>query len=645
MPALVVSCSAGPEWIAAQKAGGHEFMWRIARVLVDVPGGREFDYIIPPAWQEALKIGTRVEVPLGRRRVFGYVVGFSDRSEHQNLRPLGDIVGPVGLLDVRLLDLARWIADYYCATLEEAVRAILPTAVRRYGFRQKEQLTVFPGEVLESGSVFHRLSPGQRRVIEYLRTEGPVSLAQLTRTLGISQAPIKSLARQGILRLAPAPVLRTPLANRKILPTQPLPLTTEQAVVLEQVKTIINRQLTGRNDSGAARKPEPHVVLLFGVTGSGKTEVYLQAIAHVLDLGCGAIVLVPEIALTPQTLERFCGRFGHRVAVLHSRLSDGERHDEWHRIRSGEASVVVGARSAVFAPIPRLGLIVVDEEHEPSYKQEEVPRYNARDVAVMRGYLEGCAVLLGSATPSLESWANVRAGKYCLGRLTQRADQKRMPVIRVVDMRVEAQRTGSLSVFSRELLEAIRERLTRKEQTILFLNRRGFATALICPVCGYVATCSLCSVSCTYHRKEDRLRCHICGETYERPASCPSCHDPSFRFTGIGTERIERIVEKLLPAARVQRMDTDVTTRKDAHERILGEFRSGRIDILIGTQMIAKGLHFPNVTLVGIIYADLSLHMPDFRAGERTFQLLAQVAGRSGRGDVCGEVIVPVSYT
>jgi primosomal protein N' (replication factor Y) len=385
-------------------------------------------------------------------------------------------------------------------------------------------------------------------------------------------------------------------------------------------------------------------VLLYGVTGSGKTEVYLQAIAHVLARGRGAIVLVPEIALTPQTVQRFAGRFGGRIAVLHSALSDGERHDEWQRIRKGEARVVIGPRSALFAPVERLGLIVVDEEHEPSYKQDETPRYHARDAAVMRAHLEPCAVLLGSATPSLESWRNVARGKYALARLPRRADNAAMPLVHVVDMRREMARTGHVQVFSQFLIDAVRGRLERGEQTMLFLNRRGYATSLVCPACGFVATCAACNVAFTYHRVDDCLRCHICG-AWQRPApDCPACHDPRFRFAGFGTQRIEQMVAKCFPRARVARLDADATARRLSHDDILGAFRTGRTDILIGTQMIAKGLHFPNVTLVGIVLADSSLHLPDFRAGERTFQLLAQVAGRTGRGATPGEVVVQ-TYT
>jgi primosomal protein N' len=406
-------------------------------------------------------------------------------------------------------------------------------------------------------------------------------------------------------------------------------------------------------DAGATHKPRDAgatpttTFLLHGVTGSGKTEVYLQAIAHVLEQGRGAIVLVPEISLTPQTVERFKARFSHGpnrtlVAVLHSHLSAGERHDEWHKIRQGRARIVIGARSAIFAPIEPLGLIIVDEEHEHSYKQEEAPRYHARDVAVVRGRREGAVVVLGSATPSLESYHNVTRGKYELLELPHRADHKTMPLVRVVDMRQEARKEKGTPIFSLQLKEAITQRLEKKEQVMLFLNRRGYATSMQCPKCGYVAECPNCSVALTYHRRAQRLLCHICGHDTPAPAVCPAskCRNPAIRYAGLGTEKVEDTLTKLFPHASIRRMDSDVLKRKDDYRHILGDFKRGKIDILVGTQMIAKGLHFENVTLVGVIYADLSLHQADFRAGERTFQLLTQVAGRAGRGAVEGEVFV-----
>ncbi|MGA2180725.1 MAG: primosomal protein N' [Verrucomicrobiota bacterium] len=403
-----------------------------------------------------------------------------------------------------------------------------------------------------------------------------------------------------------------------------------------------------QQESGVAKSSQ--VFLLHGVTGSGKTEIYLQAIAQALEQGQGAIVLVPEISLTPQTVERFKARFSSGklqtlVAVLHSHLSAGERHDEWHKIRQGRARIVIGARSAIFAPVEPLGLIIVDEEHEHSYKQEEAPRYHARDVAIMRGRMENAVVVLGSATPSLESYYNCKRGKYTLLELPERVDDQKMPHVRVVDMRQTASRQRGkegIPIFSPQLKEAIAQRLEKHEQTILFLNRRGYSTSLQCPKCGYVAQCPNCSLALTFHRQEQKLCCHICGHVAPVPSVCPNekCKNPAIRFAGMGTQRVEETLAKLFPHARVKRMDADTMKRKDDYRKVLGDFRTGKTDILVGTQMIAKGLHFPNVTLVGIIYADLALHQPDFRAGERTFQLLTQVAGRAGRGDVEGEVFV-----
>ncbi|HWY75519.1 MAG TPA: primosomal protein N', partial [Verrucomicrobiae bacterium] len=456
-----------------------------------------------------------------------------------------------------------------------------------------------------------------------------------------------------------------PYAREHILPTQPISLNPQQAIALGKIKDAMNGK-EDLNPKSETRNPkearsqksesatplassilQSKVFLLHGVTGSGKTEIYLQAIGHALEQGKGAIVLVPEISLTPQTVERFKARFSSGplqtlVAVLHSHLSAGERHDEWHKIRQGRARIVIGARSAIFAPVDPLGLIIVDEEHEHTYKQEEAPRYHARDVAIVRGQMEGATVVLGSATPSMESFYNCKRGKYTLLGMPERVDDQKMPIVRVIDMRQAMRRGKSIPIFSPQLKEAIQQRLERKEQTILFLNRRGYSTSLQCPLCGYVAECPNCSVSLTYHRKEQKLACHVCGHNASVPLICPNtkCGNPQIRYAGLGTERVEDTLTKLFPDAAIRRMDSDALKRKDDYRRILGDFRTGKIDILVGTQMIAKGLHFPNVTLVGIIYADLALHMPDFRAAERTFQLLTQVAGRAGRGDIEGEVFV-----
>ena len=590
------------------------------------------------------------------------------------------MVGDKPYIAEKLLKLARWMADYYCAPVELAVQAVLPGAVRHQKAKFKEQLFVRAEEKSEHRTfniehstsskgakaqefdvqcsllnVGRSLSPKQAAVMAVLtQHSGGMFLHELIKLSGADSATVRALEKKGLVSIGKQAALRDPFANHTILKTEPLPLMPEQAAALEVVKEVIRgpeSDIRSPRPEGKPLIPDPgsripdlrpltSVILLHGVTGSGKTEVYLQAIAHALEKGWGAIVLVPEIALTPQTIERFRGRFGDTIAVLHSHLSDGERHDEWHRIHSGQARIVIGARSAVFAPVQNLGLIVVDEEHEHTYKQEEAPRYNARDVAVMRGHLEGCAVVLGSATPALESFRNAKIGKYRLVEMLHRVDHRAMPHMRIVDMRVEAERTGKVSVFSQELVSAVRARLEKAEQVILFLNRRGYASSLVCPQCGFVAQCGDCSVAFTYHRQDETLKCHICGLSQNVPARCPGCQDPAFKYSGIGTQRVEVAVAKIFPGARVARMDADSTRGKDSHRKILGEFKTGKIDILIGTQMIAKGLDFPNVTLIGVLNADLSLHMPDFRAGERTFQLLTQVAGRAGRGEIPGEVIV-----
>lgn len=487
----------------------------------------------------------------------------------------------------------------------------------------------------EAGSlVYEGLTEKQNNIIQCLEKSGSMALTELTELVGVTASPVKTLEKKGLVTISSESVYRDPHEGVQILKTDPLNLMPQQADALSIILTAMDAE-------------KPQTVLLHGVTGSGKTEVYLQAISHALEQGMGAIVLVPEIALTPQTVDRFRARFAdepERVAVLHSSLSDGERYDEWHRIRSGEAQIVIGARSALFAPVENLGLIVVDEEHEPTYKQDETPRYSARDAAVMRGHMENCAVVLGSATPALESYCNAKSGKYIGIDMPARVDDRKMPEIRVVDMRLEAQRDGKHGLFSKELVYEIRARLARAEQTMIFLNRRGFSASLICPDCGYVAECEHCSVSKTYHKARRRLVCHICGDEEPLPSTCPDCGSNEFNYSGAGTEKIEEVMAKLFPKAKIARMDSDTMRRKNAHRDVLAKFRLGKIDILIGTQMIAKGLDFPNVTLVGVVNPDHALHMADFRAGERVFQLLTQVSGRAGRGQVEGEVLVQ-TYT
>src|SRR5438034_4733416 len=507
------------------------------------------------------------------------------------------------------------------------------------------------------------LTRRQQEVWNIIEEWREMPLQELLDLADTTAETVRKLEDKGLVSIGPQISERDPYAREHILPTQPLALNAEQAAALQKIIESIDAQpeKAGKRESGKAgeqvcdassspaRLPTgpPAVFLLHGVTGSGKTEIYLQAIARVLQQGRGAIVLVPEISLTPQTVERFKARFCSGplqtlVAQLHGHWSAGERNDEWHKIRQGRARIVIGARSAIFAPVDPLGLVIVDEEHESSYKQQEAPRYHARDAAVLRGQMEGATVVLGSATPSLESFYNCHRGKYRLLELPERADDKRMPVVRIVDMRQTLRNGQAFPIFSPQLQEAMARRLDRREQAILFLNRRGYSTALQCPVCGYVAGCPNCSLSLTYHRQDQKLRCHICAHTEPVPAVCPNpkCRNPQIRYSGLGTQKVEATLAKLFPHARIKRMDSDALKRKDDFRRILGDFRVGKTDILVGTQMIAKGLHFPNVTLVGIIYADLSLHQPDSRAGGRAFQLLTQVAGRAGRGAGEGEVFV-----
>lgn len=602
----------------------------IAQVATQNAIDRTFDYLVPETLADRVRPGSRVKVPFGPRVVEGFVLALAETSSHGGaLKPIIETVGDRPWLSAPMLRLAAWMADYYIAPVELCLGAMLPAPVRRADARFKTRLMISRVDPEPATPV---PTARQRELLDILDRSGPVNLAAFCREWHVATATARKLEQDGFVAIVEHAERRDPLAGRRILPTQPLALTAEQAAAKALILAAMEEACAG---AGPA-KP----VLLHGVTASGKTEVFLQCIAEALARGRGAIVLVPEIALTPQTIQRFASRFGTAVAVLHSQLGDGERHDEWHRIHAGEARVVVGPRSAVFAPVENLGVIIVDEEHEPSYKQDETPRYHARDIAVMRGLLEPCAVVLGSATPSLESWRNAQAGKYRLATMTRRAVDMAMPRTEIVDMRAEVAAHGTLPVFSERLVAAIRRRLELGEQTMLFLNRRGYAPSVVCPKCGRAERCDNCSVGMTFHLDDDLLRCHLCGAFRKVPANCPDCGEPGYKFSGIGTQRVETIAKRLFPSARIQRMDADVTARKSSHEEILDRFRAGKIDILVGTQMIAKGLDFPNVTLAGILNADSGLNIPDFRASERTFQLIAQMAGRAGRGATPGDVLV-----
>jgi len=609
-----------------------------ARVIIDRSIHRELDYLIPESLAEKVSIGSRVRVPFREKSALATVVALREETDAEGIRPIEALVGDKPILSAKLIELARWMSVYYCCPIEAVMRSLLPQVIRKAEVTWRTRLFVRAARKIEPEEIekLRRRAPRQAELLAAVSNlPAAMAAAELLRQTSLDNQTLRALEKRGFIILGEETVTRDPHADEQFIASSRLILNAEQATALNAVEEAL----------ASPEKAQP--ILLHGVTGSGKTEIYLQAIHSALARGRTAIVLVPEISLTPQTVERFKSRFADAqdtVAVLHSHLSEGERHDEWHKIHSGRARIVVGARSAVFAPLENLGLIVVDEEHETSYKQEEAPRYHARDVAVVRAKMEGCAVLLGTATPSLESYYNATQQKYRLLKLTQRVDDCQMPLMRIVDLRLERRKEKVAAILSEKLRAAITARLEKREQTILFLNRRGFSTSLLCSNCGEARDCPNCSVALTFHRGAARLSCHLCGHTAAVPKKCPACSQDTLIYAGFGTEKVEANVSQIFPDATVRRMDADSMSRKDAYRETLQAFRTGKIDILVGTQMIAKGLHFPNVTLVGIINADLALHMPDFRAGERTFQLLTQVAGRAGRGETPGEVFVQ-TYT
>jgi primosomal protein N' (replication factor Y) len=611
------------------------------RVIIDRAIHRELDYAVPEGLRDRVGVGSRVRVPFRDKSALATVVAVTEQSEAKGIRIIEALVGEAPILSEQLLELARWIGAYYCCPIETVMRSLLPQVIRRAEVGWKKQLFVQPRRKIANEEIekLRKRAPRQAELLEAIsQLEAPIRASQLLRQTSLDNQTLRALVKRGLAELREEAVVRDPHGDEQFIATSNLILNQEQSSALSEITQAL--------DSPENARP----ILLHGVTGSGKTEIYLQSIRAALGRGSTAIVLVPEISLTPQTVERFKGRFADMqdaVAVLHSHLSEGERHDEWYKIHSGHARIAIGARSAIFAPLKNLGLIVVDEEHETTYKQEEAPRYHARDVAIVRAKIEKCVAVLGSATPSLESYHNAAIGKYRLVTLTQRIDEKQMPLMRIVDLRQERRKEKAAAILSEKLRGAIADRLEKREQTILFLNRRGFSTSLLCSNCGEARNCPNCSVALTFHRHPaiaGRLSCHLCGHTAAVPKKCPTCGQDTLIYAGFGTERVESTVSQIFPKAVVRRMDADSMTRKEAYRETLRNFRTGKIDILVGTQMIAKGLHFPNVTLVGIINADLALHLPDFRAGERTFQLLTQVAGRAGRGETSGEVFVQ-TYT
>lgn len=616
-----------------QELFGNQPRVRAVRVLVDGRDDMVLDYALPPG-TDSIERGCRVEIPLRGGKAVGTVLQTVEPEDAQGyrLRPILRTVDDQPIVSPVLLDLAEWAANYYAVPVEQMIRCIVPEAVRQERHEEKTrkvlELLSFPDD--EQLNKINARAPRQASILRYLHNS-PDKRAPLS-DLGGSPAltPARSLAKQGLVRICEETVHRDPAAGENFAPTSPLELNEEQAAALAKINEAF--------DAGDTRP-----ILLQGVTGSGKTEVYLQAAARTMAAGKGVLILVPEISLTPQTMARFKSRFADTpgaVAILHSAMSDGERFDEWHAIRRGKARIAIGPRSAVFAPVQQLGLIIVDEEHDASYKQENSPRYQGRDLAVVRAKMEGATIVLGSATPSLESLHNAQIGKYSMLRLDHRADGQRLPLTRVLDMRTEPKDKRYQGILSERLRMAIDERLQSGEQTILLLNRRGFARALQCPDCGHIVTCEHCSLPMTYHLTENRLICHICGYRAAVPHECPACHSRGILLEGCGTQKVEAILRRCYPQARLQRVDADVAARKNALRDILADFRAHRIDILLGTQMISKGLDFPGVTLVGVLNADIGLSIPDPRAGERSFQLLTQVAGRAGRGDLDGEVII-----
>ncbi|OLN22834.1 primosomal protein N' [Domibacillus antri] len=666
---------------------------KTASVIVDVAAmqtDRPFDYEIPDRWREVIQPGMRVIVPFGPRHVQGFVLDVKEETEGRKLKPIIEPMDIVPVLNEELLSLADWLTIESLCFKISALQVMLPAAmkakyskvIRKTGEQpiHPEMETLFNNreeipweEAADAGKLAHirkEVKNGSLEVIYSVKSKGrkktvrmvkcTLSDTELSETVeimaknavkqkeallffsgrtnqwltlketGISSATAKALIEKGYLQEKQEEMYRDPHSGQDFESDTPLVLTENQKEAITPILDAINEGTSG-------------TFLLHGVTGSGKTEIYLQSISRVIEKGQEAIVLVPEISLTPQMTERFKRRFGNDVAVLHSGLSIGEKYDEWRKISRNEVKVVVGARSAVFAPFQNIGLIIIDEEHETSYKQEENPRYHARDVAIQRSAFYNCPVILGSATPSLETYARAKKGVYTLLSLESRVNDRPLPAVDIVDMREEL-REGNRSMFSRSLFDKLKDRLEKGEQTVLFLNKRGYSSFIICRDCGYVAGCPNCDVSMTYHRHRHQLKCHYCGYEELAPSVCPECGSEHIRHFGTGTQKVEEELLKLLPQARIIRMDVDTTGTKGAHERLLRKFADKEADILLGTQMIAKGLDFPHITLVGVLSADTMLHLPDFRSSEKTFQLLTQVSGRAGRHTLPGEVVVQ-TYT
>lgn len=609
----------------------------IAEIIIDSNVktlNKTFDYNIPKEMESNISIGSRVLIPFGKSKRLeeGFVTNIKESTEYE-VKDIAKI--ELQSLTTEKILLSKWMAKKYFSNISECMNLMLKpgTTTKNFANRAKNKTGIFVSLALEKEKIQEYIlnnkikSEKQIRILNYLIENDKTMQPELIEKTETSRAIIKTLEKNGLLKLQEEKVIRNPLKNKNIKQTNKLKFTEEQEEAYTKV-------------SNAIEKQEYKKYLLYGVTGSGKTEIYLQLIEKVINEGKSAIMLVPEISLTPQMINRFIERFGKDIiAVLHSKLSVGERYDSWERIENGEARIVIGARSAIFAPVCNLGIIIIDEEHDSSYKSEMAPRYNAKEVATQIAKYNNIPLLLGSATPDIVTFYKAQNEDIELLKLSKRANNSSLPNVQVVDLKQELA-NGNRTMISVKLYKLIQENLKNKKQTILFLNRRGFSTFVMCRDCGYVAKCKNCNISLTYHKKEEKLKCHYCGYEEEIHKICPECGSKKIKYFGTGTQKLELEINKIFPTASTIRMDIDTVTKKNSHEEILEKFNKDKIDILIGTQMIVKGHHFPNVTLVGVVSADGSLNIDDYRANERTFDILVQVAGRAGRENLQGNVII-----
>ncbi|MFY7842952.1 MAG: replication restart helicase PriA [Rhabdochlamydiaceae bacterium] len=601
-------------------------------VILDDLFDRALDYRITLEQSAHIKVGSRVLVPVRNKQKKGTVVQLKKEAEVPNPFFVSELLQEKPFISEELMILCEWLSRYYCTSLRKVIKIILPPIIRKDG-KSKIQLFVKPliSKTELADILSKRKSPAQNKILDVILSHPKgLLLSQLLEKAQTSRSPVDQLVKDNILSLSFLEIDRSLGKNIEYFKTKAKALNGEQEETLRKIVRGLDSQTY-----------QTH--LIFGVTGSGKTEIYLQAIEHALKLNKSSILLVPEISLTSQTIDRLRGRFEEKIAILHHRLSEGEKFDTWQHIKEGRAKIVVGARSAIFSPVDDLGLIIVDEEHEPSYKQqEEAPCYHARDVAVMRGKINKAQVILGSATPSLESFYNTQIGKYSLSLLTKRASHSAtLPLVHIVDMKHEWDKQKGFTLFSDLLLKGIKKRITQGEQVLLFLNKRGYHRSQVCQKCGFTAQCPHCSTHLTFHLSDQLLACHLCDYRSIPLRSCPDCQcDQGLKYKGAGTELVEKTLYKLFPSIKTLRLDADTTKHKGSHESILRQFKANKADVLIGTQMIAKGLDFPSVTLVGVLNADAGLHLPDFRASENLFQIVTQVTGRSGRSHLAGEAII-----